>query len=453
MGIEPRGSEAVRGARWLWPAALAVLSACAPSSSKEGEETGSEAVQQQVVDISSIDPARELLINHVSVVDDTKYTAWSPLKMNTDPEGGWSFGRLIDNMVPEAMRTPLGRSQFIMAWLKSWEQDQVVNGLVVPARPRVRMILIDPWRAKSGCQGSDETCVLDFAQAPFRLLAIVNRPDLRRVPTATQPGHAGQGRFVFGALGPSGERLPFTIIFEYKLPISSKSGIMAWAESWHALGTVPFGADYNASLHNVTREFTKRDAAPGEVNGSALLQIRTNEVPLSPLELDLWEMREFILEETTGQLKMDTVKQEVDASFNGTATLGTWVSENALAILAGTHEVPLTYQGQPFLAGAAPVPDTLAWGVPGASEEVRHAFAKATCSGCHKPETGTNFLHVRSREVGTASPLSAFLAQELSPGGPRVADFHELLNADTEDDVKDGKGKDHRDKKPKPPKP
>jgi hypothetical protein len=94
------------------------------------------------------------------------------------------------------------------------------------------------------------------------------------------------------------------------------------------------------------------------------------------------------------------------------------------------------------------VPETLAWQVPGASEEVRHAFARATCSGCHKSETGTNFLHVRTREVGSPSLLSAFLTQELSPTGPRVADFHELLNTQGDlDKVKDGKGKDHKDKK------
>ena len=444
MGLGRRG----RGgwAAWCVMGSVAALAACAPPASEELELTGSRT--DAVVDINSIDPARELLITHVSVVDDTFYTAWAPGKVNTDPQGGWSFGRLIDNMAPEPMRTDWGRSQFVLQWLKTWERDQVVNGQTIPARPLVRSLIIEPWRAASGCTGSDEACVLDFSKAPFRLLAVVNRPDLRRVPTATDPGHAGQGRFVFGVLGANQTRLVFTVIFEYQLPISGKSDILAWGERWHSLGNYPFGAQYNDKLHNVTREFSKRGAAPGRVNGSALLQIRTNEVPLSPVvDPKLWEMREFVLG-SNGLLRPDTVKQEVNASLNGTATLGAWVSANAPAILAGQHQVPRSYAGLPFLAAAAPVPDTLAWQVPGVSEEVRHAFAKATCSGCHKPETGTNFLHVRTREVGSPSLLSAFLAQELAPGGPRVTDFHELLNAQGDPDkVKDGKGKDHKDKK------
>ena len=69
--------------------------------------------------------------------------------------------------------------------------------------------------------------------------------------------------------------------------------------------------------------------------------------------------------------------------------------------------------------------------------------ARATCSGCHKSETGTNFLHVRLRDVGTASPLSTFLTQELSPGGPRMADFQLLLNTADLEKLKDGTGRDH----------
>jgi hypothetical protein len=179
------------------------------------------------------------------------------------------------------------------------------------------------------------------------------------------------------------------------------------------------------------------------VNGSALLQIRTNEVPLSPVEPRLWEMREFVLSSRTGLLQPATVKQEVSASLNGTAMLGEWVAGNEPAILAGRHVVPDSWQGQPFQAACAPVPSALTWAVPGVTEEVRHAFAQATCSGCHKSETGTNFLHVRTREPGNPSQLSAFLTQELSPTGPRVADFHALLNTSDADDVEDGRGDDH----------
>ncbi|WP_224364476.1 hypothetical protein [Hyalangium versicolor] len=418
-----------------------VLAACAPPWEEEQED--SLAVHRDAVVVSStIVPERELFINDVSVVDDALYTTWDPKKSGTAPEGSWSFGRLIDNMVPDGMRSPRARSQFILAWLKTWEQDQTVNGLVIPARPLIRSLIIDPWRAASGCTGSDDACTLDLGKAPFRLLAIVNRPDLRRLPTATDPGCAGQGRFVFGVLGPLGQRLPFTVIFEYQLPISHKLDMLAWADRWHALGAIPFGKCYNAELHDVTREFTRRKAARGRVNGSALLQIRTDEVALSPVEPKLWEMREFVLG-SQGFLRPATVKQEVDASLNGSALLGAWAAQNAQAILAGQHEVPPRWGGSPFLAASAPVPSALDWQVPGVNEAVRSAFAAATCSGCHRSETGTNFLHVRTREPGTSSSISAFLAEQLSPGGPRVADFVDLLNTSDMEQMENGRGSDH----------
>lgn len=427
---------------WLSGVTLAVLTACAPAPMEEGDTL---AVREGgMVELASIDPARELFITEVSVVDDSRYTTWVG-RSDPEPEGGWSFGRLIDNMVPELLRNPYGRSQFVLHWLRTWERDQTVNGQIIPARPLIRSRIIDPWRTASGCTGGDGRCVLDMAKAPFRLLAIVYRPDLRRLPTYRDPGMAGQGRLVFGVLGPNGERLPFTVIFEYRLPIYDRSEILSWGERWHSLSSLPFGPSYNARLFAVTRGFTRRNAAPRQVNGSALLQIRTNEVPLSPVEPRLWEMREFVLSRRTGLLRPVTVKQEVRASLNGTTALGGWVAGNAGAILAGQHVVPNTWQGQPFQAAAAPVPSELAWAVPGVTEEVRHAFAQATCSGCHKSETGTNFLHVRTREPGSPSLLSAFLTQALSPTGPRVADLHALLNTPASGEVGDGRGRDHED--------
>lgn len=438
MRIIRTGTEVVGS--WLCICALVALAACAPPTPEEEELLGT--LRQEEVSLSSIDPARELFMTDVSVVDDLRYTAWSSSRESA-PEGAWSFGRLIDNMLPDCLRSPYGRSQFILRWLKTWERDQTVNGQVIPARPLIRSVIIEPWRTASGCTGPDETCVLDMAHAPFRLLAIVNRPDLRQMPSEREPGRAGEGRFIFGVLGAQGQRLPFTVIFEYELPISERTGLLVWAQRWHQLGSLPFGERYNEKLSQVTRSFTRRNAAPRRPNGSALLQIRTNEVPLSPVSPGLWEMREFILSPSSGLLIPTTVKQEVNAALNGTATLGYWAAAHAEDILSGQHEVPRTWGGQRFLAAAAPVPSNLAWTVPGVPEDVRHALAQATCSGCHKSETGTNFLHVRSREVGSASQLSVFLTQELSPSGPRLTDFQTLLNTFDPDRVENGRGRDH----------
>ena len=333
-------------------AVLALLLACAPPPEDGPPTSPGEQVQALETGASDIDPARELLITDVSAVDDVRYTAWAPGRSDTDAEGAWSFGRLIDNMVDERLRTPWGRSQFVLSWLRQWEKDQVVNGHTVPARPRMRALITDPWRAASGCTGLDVLCELDFAKAPFRLLAIVYRPDLRRVPKGKASGYAGQGRFVFGAVGPAGERLPFTVIFEYQLPANHGRDILTWAERWHALGRIPFGPEYNARLHEVTSQFSRRGAVPRGRNGSALLQIRTNEVPLSPVEPKVWEMRQFTLG-PQGFLVQEPVENEVDASFDGSALLGAWVDKREKDILAGKHEVPTRYKGRRLLAGAA----------------------------------------------------------------------------------------------------
>jgi hypothetical protein len=444
-----RRPRAVASHAWLRRLTVCVLALAACGPSEDGqEEVAAIETLRQAVDSTSIDPARQLFVTDVSVVDDARFTKWDPRRVNTDLDGGWSFGRLIDNMLPDALHRLKGRekdqasSLFVLHWLRTWEHDQLINGQRVPARPAIRSLVIDPWRTASGCTGTDLQCVLDFGKAPFRLLAIVYRPDLRRLPRLGEPGRAGEGRFVFGVLGPNGERKPFTVIFEYGLPISSKAEILVWAKRFQALGQQPFGPKYNEQLFEATRRFTRRGAAPRRWNGSALLQLRTNEVPLSPASPQEWEMREFVLG-PSGFLTPDTVKQEVDAALNGSQTLGDWAAQNASAILAGTHEVPVRWRRAPFRAGAAPVPAGSLWQVPGVAEEVRHAFAKATCSGCHKAETATNFLHVRTREVGAASSVSAFLAQELALDGPRVTDFVELLNTRDLARVKDGKREEH----------
>jgi hypothetical protein len=123
------------------------------------------------------------------------------------------------------------------------------------------------------------------------------------------------------------------------------------------------------------------------------------------------------------------VKQEPDASFNGSARLAELINQNQDALIAGTYVVPNDFDDLPFLAGRAAVPLTLSWQAPGVSPEARAAFARGTCSGCHLSETGgvtgTDFLHVRNRARGVAATLSPFLADALAT--VRSADFMSLL--------------------------
>jgi hypothetical protein len=203
---------------------------------------------------------RELLITHPSVVDSdfAKYP------------GPWSFGHLVEQVsgkkdAPAAVRT----------WLELYASGS--DG--IPARDSIRAKIIEPWQKRDGFDpSSGDSWSPNLANAPFRLLAIVNRMDLAlgefvdlksltenawkirgkrdelvRMATLTgqsslfepdRPSHGfsygggggstttispggtdlgpsslGEGRLVFGEVGSDGRALGggWTIIFEYAL--------------------------------------------------------------------------------------------------------------------------------------------------------------------------------------------------------------------------------------------
>ncbi len=380
-----------------------------------------------------IDWRRELLITDLSVVEDPIRTR-PPRRIDPTPvsspraagpisasAGKWTFGRLM-----RAMAGPNDPSEFVLRWLELWEQDQVVNGFVSRARPNIRSQVIQPWLDASGGQK------LDLDKAPFRLLAIVNRMDLRQNPAyAGSNGNAGEGRFVFGVLGPNGNPLSFTVILEYKLPAKNAQDIKAWANRWHALGSLNFGPQYNAALEAVTDLFAGRNADPSRPNGSSIGQIRTNEIGMGPG----WQLREFVIDPATGMLKQTTTKQSPDQSFNGTQTLADWINANESVILAERHTVPAQWL-------AAEDPESFTWNAPGINNpDARHKFALNTCSGCHFRETGTSFTMVGVRQAGVPTRLSGFITgttvNDPVTGQPRnfndiqrrVEDFRRLLQA------------------------
>jgi len=457
---------------WVTSGAAVCSLAVAGCDLGEGESVGGEESAQAESGaksgLTAINPDKELFITDLRVVNDASTTSYKAGKFNTEREGGFSFGRLIDNMSSVEKPSDAQRSAFVLNWLRQWETPQTVIGQVIPARPLVRSVLITPWKLASigklgnnaakcnASPASDFTCKLSFdaAVVPFRLLAIVNRPDLRRVPSSdnAQDGHAGQGRFVFGVLDAQRNPLPATVIFEYLVPVSGRSDIKARAEKWHELGGISFGKKYRDKLHDVSLSFTKWNLAPWRANGSALSQIRTNEVsfaepgsdPSSPFGL-MWEMREFVIGDD-GQIEHDTMKQEPPIDLSGTAELAAWVEANQVTLASSSHEVPATFNGQPFLAASSLVPFDFVWSVPGASEVSRKALALSTCNGCHRAETDTFFLHVGPRPADAATTLSPFLTAELAPTGPRVADFDFVLTTDWSN-IDDGPGLDHGGKK------
>jgi hypothetical protein len=333
---------------------------------------------------------RELIMTDLSVVNDATRTRGS---------GAWTFKKLMEDMAPTAAQAPA----MVEAMLNTWLAPQTINGFVVPARAAMSTLVLDRWPRVNG--------QLDLSRAPLRLLAIVNRPDLRNLAA----GKAGEGRFVFGVLdGPTdpndpaaGNPTQFTLILEYDLPAQTEADVQRWANDWHALGALPFpSAQYNAALEAITTGFAGRNAAPGRPNGSALSQLRTNEIALS----SPWELREFVLSPTTGLLVPATVKLTPDLAFDNSAALGRFINANEAAILTETHDVPALFEGAPFVAGSSLNNLTAFRAVGVTNPEARHKFSLNTCSGCHgTEETGTPFLHVNPRTSTQAATLSGFM--------------------------------------------
>jgi Concanavalin A-like lectin/glucanases superfamily len=362
---------------------------------------------------------RELFISNTSVVDDPIRTAGQN-SVGVDFDGGvdsrdgggsssgdagsnpslgvWTFGHLMRELAP----TPADAPALTLQLFQHWLTDQTVNGFTVVARPNMQPLLLDIWPKTPAGD-------LDLDRAPLTLQAIVNRIDLRNLAQ----GSAGEGRFVFAVNSAFGFPQQFTVIVEYNLPAQTPQDVLDWANRWHALSSHPFPSEeYNAALESITRRFAGRDAAPGSPNGSALAELRTNEIALS--NNGVWELRAFVLSPTTGFFDETTVKETPDLGFNGTQTLADFVNQNAAAIkavipgaMAGT--VPLQFEGQNFLAGSV-FNNLVRWNAPGIIDpDARFHQSANTCNGCHGPETNTTFLMVNPRFPGSEATLSSFL--------------------------------------------
>lgn len=334
---------------------------------------------------------KSLMITDFSVVEDPVRTAWSG-STTTTSDGAWSFGRLMAHMAG-----PHNPSDFVRNWLKNWETAQQVNHFTIAARPGIKSLVIDPWpKLRNG--------KLDLTRAPMRLLAIVYRPDLRDLSKRK----AGEGRFVFGILDPAGAPLSFTVILEYSLPAKTKTDVRNWALALQKLSTLKFGSTYNRELEKITNRFTGKNVAPTKINGSGISQVRTNEIALDVP----WELREFRLHTRKKSLREVTVQQTPALDFNNTAILADWVNANTAAIIGGSGnksiEVPLSFNGVPFRAGAI-ANNIDVWDSSATNREAMFRVAINTCNGCHGAETNTGFLHISPRERGSVSSLSGFI--------------------------------------------
>lgn len=372
-----------------------VLSGCSVSTDDVSRDPLAEhsAGLTSCETLPEVAPLKELMIVDPSVVT-------SPLAKNDTGEfgGPLSFHRAMKNLAGDE-----DVATFTEQWLANWLSPQTVGNFVVPARTDggIQLLLANDvfWPRVNG--------KLDMTRAPFRLLAVVNRMDLA---SAHKPN--GEARLVFGLTTPSGSGAPMTVIFEYNLPSSSELTLEAWAARWHALGSLPFGSAYNDALAAIVADYA---------TGPNLSQLRTSEVFIS----NEWILREFHL--VGGALVTAPTAQTPDLSLNNTPELIAWVNANASAILSNTHVVPLEFLGgqsrMPFPGGPTPDASGTQWlkghGVEDlVAPDVRRAFAKETCNGCHHSDIPGGF-----------SPLEGFyqispsLPVDVGDGTNRLSDF------------------------------
>jgi hypothetical protein len=238
------------------------------------------------------------------------------------------------------------------------------------------------------------------AALPFRLLAVVNRTDLAEQLAPESP--AGEARIVYTLTDgpgddPASPSLPATVIFEYSLGRSESVGV--WARRFHAL----------ASLHNLEQRSAALALLVGRFamgweeaeEGPRLSQVRVSDARSGQAEL-----REFSVQGAS--LIERGLRNTPRLDLAGSEQLSAFVRAEAGSIRTGSHRVP-----EAWLADSAVV-SSLGWRT-NAPDAVEHAFARATCSGCHSDLGPANAGFHLSESSGGDVVLSPFLADEDLP--------------------------------------
>lgn len=388
-------------------------------------------------------PQRSLIATHTSVIADPNRT-YSPCPVPTgNPNGKWTFKYLMQQMANTPV-TGVTAETLARAWVDTFGVAQTVNGQSVNPRPRLKEFILDPWIAASG----GPKAPLDLDLAPFELIAIVNRVDLRSNHSYGGRGGVGELRFIFGVLEPGTcKREGFNVIFEYGYPGSGCSAAKAWAQQWADLPAMPSAA-YNTALEAITEQVVVSGAAPGKPAGSALNQLRTNEryEGVAPAA-DNWQMREYKLRNTLSGPRLQSVTAVRTPADNyiglDKLLLRDFINDQEADFLLERQTIPLLYPppppGKPFLGGESANFVDFFWNPTGVlNNDARHKFALNTCNGCHTlDETDTPFRHVTAASpvklsgflTGTtvADPIDGTL-REFNDLERRAADMEELLN-------------------------
>jgi hypothetical protein len=179
-------------------------------------------------------PSKELLITDPAVLQ-------SP---ETQFPGPLSFGHLMQEMAGKEQA-----SAFTLAWLELWMKDQTVNGNVAPARTKMEELVLAPWRERDAIARAElnepEPLIWEpnLANAPFKLIAIVNRMDLIAPQIVAQfLSEREQTRLTLRFL--SGDMLALA-------PVAGPSGFQPFGELFHI--DTPEGRELAQPLLNIRK--------------------------------------------------------------------------------------------------------------------------------------------------------------------------------------------------------
>ncbi|MGA2905612.1 MAG: hypothetical protein ABSD98_17440 [Candidatus Korobacteraceae bacterium] len=294
-------------------------------------------------------PDHSLMVENIFVVEDPIQT-WDQCLANPGTQSGpWTFNTLMTNV---RNGTTQQAEQMLTDLIGNFANSVPIGSFTIHPRPDGQLFF-NSWLANfsdphNQCtnptsQGPPEINCLSLATAPVHLNAIVNRIDIGQNGGSDQ---AGQLRFVFGVemfpngtIGCGSAGTPFfNIILEYNVPntdIFTGGPITAqsWASQWANLSTKCLPTITSTCAQNtldplllaITSQVTTAGAGgSGAPNGSALFDLRTNEVELNPqggnnIQPGTWELRQFLLgqSQNPNELVETAVPQTPDLSFDG----------------------------------------------------------------------------------------------------------------------------------------
>jgi hypothetical protein len=258
--------------------------------------------------------------------------------------------------------------------------------------------------------------------APFRLLAVVFRPDLAHFRCGSEVTEGSQVcdaeiRFDFGLVDTSGNQKALNLIFEFVLAPRLKADFQNLVSDWMKLKDA-------TDLPTALRPRLNRDVFDPAALAGARVRISAQEGAEQP-----WDLYEYHF---TGGIQQTDLDGEISPSWRGAPCT---LSSTAASFVSGFDwKADRVVLADGLKTNQSQIPPAfrveLGKNVTGDQNvKIRSRLALNTCSGCHSIETGMfgPFNQIHHREQGKVSALSPFLTGATSGyGNPTMTGYHQV---------------------------